>query len=198
MLPSVFLQPTAFISVTYSLLIGRLPPLDPVLPMLPPLAQDMSLLPIDGVPVPSSSGSLEAFISPPNPNEETLRPGVYVWDSIGPEKRRAIPRGNVLLGTAGWKEIDHTAHLWVIWFGEETDPDADTAFPSVIDTITKVLRGSANPAEVNDPLTGDLSLLIDVGERINYDYPPVRAVADQRYLRYDAQFSLPILELFQA
>lgn len=153
---------------------------------------------LDGVPVPSSSGPLEAFISPPNPNEETFRPGVYVWDSLGPETRRAIPRGNVKLGTAGWKQIDHTAHLWVIWFGEETDPDTDTAFPAVIDTITQILRGSPNPAEATDPDTGDWSLLIDVGERINYDYPPVRAVADQRYLRYDAQFSLPILELFQA
>ena len=115
-------------------------------------------------------------------------------------RRNAAPSREATssLGTAGWKEIDHTAHLWVIWFGEETDPDTDTAFPSVIDTITKVLRGSANPAQVYDPLTGDVSLLIDVGERINYDYPPVKAVADQRYLRYDAQFSLPILELFQA
>jgi hypothetical protein len=81
---------------------------------------------LNGVQVPSAAGPLEAFISPPNPNTETINPGVYVWDSIGPEKRRALPRGNVLLGTAGWKDIDHTAHLWVIWFGEETDPDSDT------------------------------------------------------------------------
>lgn len=153
---------------------------------------------LDGVPVPGSAGALEAFISPPNPNEDTVRPGVYVWDSIGPEKRRASPRGDALLGTAGWKDIDHTAHLWVIAFGEETDPDADTSFPSVIDTITQVLRGSPNPAFVADPLTGSASWLVDVGERIDWDYPPVRAVEDQRYLRYDAQVSLPILEMFQA
>ena len=153
---------------------------------------------LDGAPVPGSAGPLEAFIDPPNPNTETQDPGVYVWDSLGPEKRRAIPRGNVHAGTAGWKEIDHVAHLWVIWFGEETDPDSDTAFPSVLDTIRQVLRGADNPAVVTDPDTGDLSYLIDVGERIDQDFPPVRSVADQRYLRYDCQFSLPILELFQA
>ena len=153
---------------------------------------------LDGVPVPSSAGPLQAFIEPPNPLVDTINPGVYVWDSLGPEKRRAMPRGNVLAGTAGWKEIDHTAHLWVIWFGEETDPDSDTAFPSVIDTITQTLRSSADPAVITDPETGLVSYLIDVGEKINTDYPPVKAVADQRYLRYDAQFSLPILELFQA
>ena len=47
-------QPTAFISVTYSLLIGMLPPLEPVLPMLPPFAQELSLLPICGVPLAST------------------------------------------------------------------------------------------------------------------------------------------------
>jgi hypothetical protein len=156
---------------------------------------------MDGTVVPGTAGTIEAFIAPPDPETEPT-PKVYIWGATGKEERQAGPRvpesGD--LAQAGWKEFNHTVDLWLVWFSdEETDaPVMDYAFPAVVDILLKVLRESPDPVMVKDPLTGMDSELLDIGEEIDVEMYPPRAVSDQRTLRYDAKMQLKIMEVFQS
>lgn len=149
------------------------------------------------VPGPANTGTLEAFVTPPDPNYDTT-PAAYIWPTRGTEKRQAFPR-NIGPGTrAGWKQDDHELDIWVAWFGEDTDPYADTAFPSIIDSIMFTLRTSPDPGLVTDPDTGVESWMVGVGENLTWEMAGVRSVEDQRWLRYSALVHCPFAEFFQA
>lgn len=156
---------------------------------------------LNGTPVPGTAGTIEAFIAPPDPETEPT-PKVYIWGATGHEDRQASPRvpesGDVT--QAGWKEFRHTVDLWLVWFSdEETDaPVMDYAFPAVVDILLALLRKSPDPVIAYDPLTGRDSELLDVGEKMDVEMYPPRAVSDQRTLRYDAKIQLSIMEVFQS
>lgn len=155
---------------------------------------DQTMLPLD-------LGVLNAYIQPPNPGDGT-EPGIYIWGSRGNEGRMTVPRakpGN--LATGGQKGIDHNVDTWLVWLGPANDPQQDVLFPAVVDTVMAVLRNTPildGTQYAPDPVTGQLSQLLDVGERMEWEYSPVRAVADQRYLRYDARITVNITEIIQA
>lgn len=157
---------------------------------------------LNGSILPLDLGTLEAFITPPNPNDDAVNPAAYIWGSRGRENRGALPRaqpGN--LSTGAWKFIDHDVSIWLTWFGAADDQFADQQFPTVVDAVCAVLRNTNLLDETQyatDPVTGQQSNLLDVGERMSWDYGPVHATADQRYLRYDAQLVISIQEWFQA
>lgn len=157
---------------------------------------------LNGVILPQSLGTLEAVISPPNPNDDVINPMAYIWGGRGDESRKTVPRAQPRdLATGGHKTIDHDVDIWLVWFGAADDPQADFQFPSVIDAVCAVLRNVPlldQTQSAVDPVTGQQSDLLDVGERLSWEYAPVRAVADQRYFRYDAQISASIQEWFQA
>jgi len=159
---------------------------------------------LNGVTLPGMIGTLEAFITPPDPREDPP-PAAYIWSSRGRESRQSLPRNQTMVqppGTgfaqAAFKTIDHTVDVYVTWFGEATAPDADAAFPQGLDGIMQILRTGPSPLSVTDPATGIQSELVDIGERMNYQLVPMRSVRDQRILRYDCAFTLMILEEFQA
>jgi hypothetical protein len=155
---------------------------------------------LDGLILPGTTGTLAAFITPPDPRDDPP-PAIYLWASRGSERRQALPRGNTpgAGSLAGWKEIDHIVEGYLTWFGEDTDPDADTNFPAVLDAVMFALRTSGqSPLYTSDPLTGLQSDLVDIGERIEYELVPPRSTANQRYLRYDALLTIHVLEFFQA
>lgn len=155
------------------------------------------------LPLPGDIGTLDTYITPFNPNDEAKPPGAYVWGSRGNEVRLSLPRaaeGN--LGSGANKEITHSLDVWLIWFGPNaTDPNADTAFPSVIDAVMARLRNvSLIDADQHavDPITGQESALLTVAENMSYEYGPVRAVLNQRTLRYNALVTCEIVEVIQA
>lgn len=158
---------------------------------------------LDGLPLPRDLGTINAFIAPPNPNTETRDPGCYIWGSHGNESRMTVPRaqaGN--LPSGGNKELVHQVDIWLIWFGDSAESDADTAFPTVIDAVMACLRNTelldAVSMQAVDPITGQLSDLLNIGENMSWEYAPVRATADERYLRYDAQIVCEVVEVIQA
>jgi len=159
---------------------------------------------LDGLPLPRSLGVLSAFISPPNPNVDAMEPCAYIWGSRGVEERLSVPRaqpGN--LSTGGDKTITHQVDIWLVWFGSsEPDDLIDQQFPSVIDAVTACLRNTelldAVTISAVDPMTGQQSDLLAVGEHMSWEYAPVRAVADQRFFRYDAQVTCEVVEVIQA
>lgn len=156
---------------------------------------------LDQVQLPLDLGTLSAFIQPPNPGDGTS-PGVYIWGSRGDESRMTVPRAQPGdLTTGGEKGVQHNVDAWIIWLGPANHPQQDVQFPAVIDTIMAVLRNTPildGTQYCPDPVTGQLSQLLNVGERMNWEYAPVRAVADQRYLRYDARITIEIEEIIQA
>lgn len=157
---------------------------------------------LDGLVIPGTAGNLEAFISPPNPEFEAT-PKAYIWPSTSNENRQSMPRNtgvSSVPGGSAWKELNHLVDVWLVWFSDEASDaqDLDSAFPAVIDAVAWQLRTVPDPAVLTDPMTGRESQLLDVGERMSFEFPPARATLDQRILRYDARIQLEIMEVFQA
>lgn len=152
--------------------------------------------------LPLNLGTLEAFITPPNPNDDTVRAAAYIWGSRAAERRESVPRAQHLnLSTGGWKIDTHSVDIWLTWFGAADSQYVDQEFPSIIDAVCMVLRNTPildQTQFATDPVTGQRSNLLDVGENLSWEYGPVRATADQRYLRFDAQIVCEIEEYFQA
>ena len=156
---------------------------------------------LDNQVMPLNVGNLMAYIAPPNPREDP-RPAAYIWGSRGDEKRLTVPRaqhGN--LATGGDKDTTHRVDIWLTWFGPADSPDVDLQFPGIIDAVMAVLRNVEMLDQTQyayDPVTGVRSQLLNVGENMTHEYGPVRATADQRYLRYDANINVELIEIFQA
>jgi hypothetical protein len=156
---------------------------------------------ISGILMPGTAGQLRAYITPPDPNTEAEIPTAYVWPSDGdesrdPSKGGTVPRNTGIGTPSGYKAFEHRLDVYVVWFGQDDDPDSDTLFPGIMDAIMLVLRTSPDPAVAQDPYTEQLTTLIDVGENMSYRIT-IRALDDQRYNRYDGLISLQLLEIMQ-
>lgn len=148
-------------------------------------------------------GLLEAFIAPPNPNTEARDPAAYIWGSRGTETRLTVPRAQPgVLASGGNKTIVHEVDIWLVWFGQADVANVDTQFPAVIDAVCACLRNTklldAVTIQAVDPVTGQVSDLLNIGEALNWEYAPVKVTADQRYLRYDALITCEVVEIIQA
>jgi hypothetical protein len=172
---------------------------------------------LDQLPWPSTMGGvapLNCYITPPNPNVQSEVPTAYVWMARGRESRdtdrlRAgtIPRAATPGGASGTKAVDHTVPVYLVWMMSIDDPDVDNLFPGMIWQVMSALRGSiatpgpggqvSDPALLTDPWTGEQSWLIDLGEDMSYD-SDLRALEDQRYLRYDAVIDCTVIEVIAA
>lgn len=166
---------------------------------------------LNGLIMPGQAGQLAAFITPLDPDEDTAIPRAFIWPSDGDESRDPAKGGTVprnpgfnstvttleqLMSQSGYKAFEHRLDVYMTWNGQDDDPDADTWFPGMVDAVMLTLRTSPDPATAQDPYTGQLTTLIDVGENMSYRIT-LRALADQRYNRYDALISLELLELMQ-
>lgn len=157
---------------------------------------------LNGLALPGGVENLVAYITPPDPNVEAEYPTAYVWPSNGLESRDSSIGGTVPRNTgpgtpSGWKNIQHEMHVWVVYFGQDDDPTADTTFPGIVDTIMYTLRTSPERPLVVDPNTGQQTWLLDIGEKLTYQID-LRALADQAYNRYDALITVPVIEILQA
>jgi hypothetical protein len=159
---------------------------------------------INGLPLYGGIPPLTAYITPPDPNDEADIPTAYVWPSRGDESRDnsgaaagTVPRNTGPGTPSGWKSDVHAMDVWLVFFGQDDDPNSDTLFPMIVDTVMKAFRTSKNPILAVDPYTEEQSWLIDVGEKMSYQID-LRSLSDQSYNRYDGQISLTVTELFQA
>jgi hypothetical protein len=168
---------------------------------------------IDQLAMPGGAPPLNVFVTPPPGYDNPLAaPTAYVWPPSGeenrsPERGGTVPRAlvkpqwpqgaGVPTPNCGFKAIDHQIHIYVIWDQANDDEQADSWFPGMMDAIAWQLRVSADPVVITDSYDGTVSSLIDVGETMPYQIT-IRFLEDQRYLRYDGLFALPILELLQS
>lgn len=146
---------------------------------------------------------LASQITPPDPNVEANIPQAYVWPSRGKENRDprrggTIPRATGPNSPSGLKTQTHRLDVYVVWWGQDDDPDSDSLFPGMVDWIMETLRLAPDTTPVLlDPWTNRESYLIDIGEDMNYELT-VRATADERFNRYDALITCVISEVFAA
>jgi hypothetical protein len=153
---------------------------------------------INGAELPLGLGVLQAFITPPDPGE-SLDPTIYIWGSVAHEKRQTMPRhqpGNYSSG--GFKWIDHTLDLWLVFCAYADDNGVDSQFPAAIDAVMAILRDTQMQVPVFDPVTGMKSTIEMIGESMTWDYAPVHSLEDQRMLRYTARITVDVKELIQA
>ena len=160
---------------------------------------------LNGLAMPFPTVELAAYITPPDPNVETvLTPTLYVLTADGPEKRLTMSRNTGPGTTAGEKTLTHTLKLHLIWMIASTSPtapgaaDPDLLFSGVLEGIMQALRTSPAPVLITDPWTGQQTELVDTGENMSYEYLPRHSTKSQRMLRYDALITLPLLELIEA
>lgn len=164
---------------------------------------------LDGLNLPLGMGNLTAVIQPPADGENLTGDGssavAYIWSSAGDESRRnagTVPRaqhGN--LASGGNKTLEHRCNIWLVWFGDQEASNVDVAFPGIIDFVMGVLRNVEMldvTQHAHDPINGQLSNLLNVGENMSWEYGPVRATTQQRYLRYDALINVEVIEIIQA
>jgi hypothetical protein len=153
---------------------------------------------LDGVQLPLGLGTLSAFITPPDPGEG-LDPMIYIWGSVAHEKRQSMPRHQPgQYSTGGFKWIDHTVDLWLVFCAYVDDNQVDSQFPVVIDAVMAILRDTQIQDKVFDPVTGMQSTVEMIGETMTWDYAPVHSLEDQRMLRYTARLTVDVKELIQA
>ena len=123
----------------------------------------------------ASPGPIEALITPYDPDESGAA-RIYVWPASGPESRLAWPRNTGPGTPAGWKQTRHSILLYLVWFdSQDTDLNIDINFPALIDFVMFTLRTTTDPAPVTDPLTGNPSWLLDIGENMTYEYVTPRS-----------------------
>lgn len=170
-----------------------------------PIASTLSYLKslLNGIAMPGGLPNMACYITPPDPNVEANIPTSYVWDadfdeSRNPDQGGTIPR-NTGPGTAsGFKAIEHSLEVFIVFFQANDAPDADSLFPGIVDAVMFTLRTSLDPSDVlTDPYTGQQSTLYDVGE-IQRGRITISATANQAYDRYDSLITLTLHELIQA
>lgn len=158
---------------------------------------------LNGLPMPGDNvPALAAYITPPDPDTETQIPTAYVWPGDGDEDRNGSRAGTVPRNTgpgtySGFKGLEHSLSVYVVWFAADDQPDIDSQFPGIVDAVMFAFRTSADPATAVDPYTSQETTLIDVGEKMTYRIE-LRSLVNQAYNRYDALVGLTVLEVIQA
>ena len=156
---------------------------------------------LDQLPMPGGAPNMAAYITPPDPNVEGEIPTAYVWPTDGMESREnpgTIPRNTGPGTPSGFKPINHSIDVYVVYFGADDDPQADSLFPGIVDAVMFALRTSKDSVTLTDPYNPNVqSTLYNLGEQMHFQLV-ISAVSDQAFNRYDCLIRCPVLELIQA
>lgn len=130
----------------------------------------------------------QAWVLPPPVTQPADNPQIYVWGGRSDENRMTLPRFQ------GQKRVAHTVSLWIQWVSDSA-PENVQQFPVFMDTIRLLLRSLPIPAQLTDPTTGEISTLLNLGERIIEEYGVPIALQSQGLLLHTAAMSLPVAEI---
>ena len=166
-------------------------------------AQQHLLSLLTDYPLPQDIGVLRTYIMPLNPNADAAAdPQAFIWGGTGDEARLTVPRaepGN--LASGGDKQLIHQIDIYLVMFLADDDADNGTDGPAMVDAVMALLRNTAlldATQHAKDPITGQLSNLLNIGENMSYQQGTLRALADQRMLRFDALVTCEVIEIIQA
>ncbi|MER6350669.1 hypothetical protein ABT186_02135 [Streptomyces sp. NPDC001634] len=147
---------------------------------------------LDGLPIPGSTQTLEAYITPPTV-DELDNPKAYVWGGRLRGTRQSMPRGQ------GFKRLNWNVDVWLTYETNPDGPSVDQEFPLIVDAVmNKVWTTPMNDTFITDPTTGVKSQILAIGEDFDFEYPPERVPATLRMLYYTARLGLNVYEAVQA
>jgi hypothetical protein len=146
---------------------------------------------LDGLAIPGSSQTLEAYITPPTV-DELDNPKAYVWGGRLRGTRQSMPRGQ------GFKRLNWSVDVWLTYETNPDSPTVDEEFPLIVDAVmNKVWTTPLNDTFITDPTTGVRSQILAIGEDFDFEYPPERVPATLRMLYYTARLGLNVYEAVQ-
>jgi hypothetical protein len=156
---------------------------------------------LDQTPMPLGLSPMAAYITPPNPGVAEV-PTLYIWDAEGEERRESMPRakpGAAFLTTGAFKFLEHKLEMYVTMVDYSDDIAVDSNFPACVDAVLAVLRNTLMPVlNLPDPVTGLLSDITAIGERMRWRQGVPRSLNDQRMLWYVCWLQVDVLEKIQA
>jgi hypothetical protein len=183
---------------------------------------------IKGIKSPYANEPINVFIEGPVPGHlDITSPIVYVRAAGWRNYRDSLPRGNpgqargtFVQGSAGWKVRRYRATLTVYValtnptppppadprfplsdparYGKRTTTNRNLAMSTVQALIEHALMTTKMPEKIQDPSTGYLSTVMDVGESLTWSVPVAATLADQALMRYLSEATLDLVEMFNA
>ena len=150
---------------------------------------------INNLQVPTIAKPIEAFITPPTV-QEIDGPKAYIWGGRNRGRRQTMPRG--IAPAAGFKRLDWTIDIYLVYETTPDDPNIDQEFPLIIDAVLAKLWTTTMPQIITDPTTGQVSQIQAIGEEWDLEYPPERTPATLRMIWYSSRISMNVLEIVQA
>lgn len=147
---------------------------------------------LDGLAIPGTTQTLEAYITPPTV-DELDNPKAYVLGAHLRGTRQTMPRG------LGFKKLTWLVDVFLSYETNPDSPTVDQEFALVVDAVmTKVWTTPMNNVFITDPTTGLRSQILAIGEDFELEYPPERVPATLRMLYYTARLGLTVYEAVQA
>lgn len=120
----------------------------------------------------------------------SIQPLIFIWGSTLPERRLTLGR------PYGFKKVMHRIEINVHYAQEIDDPDADSKFPVILETVQAALRTVPLPVTLTDNITGQVSQVDSIGDTFDTRYPWVHSLEDQRMLAYATQIIATVEEMF--
>lgn len=148
-------------------------------------------------------GAITAFVQPPQVGDFST-PEVHIWPLRVHGKRWTMSRGKMgadLLPiplSGGQRRNTFDLALYVKCAIDTQGPNADAAFPTLIDIILRKLFSIPIVVVIIDPdIAGLTSSLMDIGENYEIEFAPAHFLTDQGLVGADALITLPLIENFQ-
>lgn len=149
--------------------------------------QDYIASECDGLASPVFDTSI-ALVQPPPFIQLSPIPVVYIWGGKLDEDRMTLPR------LRGQKRVAWTIRGWVQWVGDNSIED-QRRFPAFLDALRDHLRAVVIPETLTDPYSGQVSKLLNLGERIIIEYGTPTATSATGMLLHTAAMQLPCAEI---
>jgi hypothetical protein len=152
---------------------------------------------LDGLPIPGTTQTLEAFITPPTVSDLN-NPMAFVWGARLSVNRQTAPRG------PGFKTLKWIVDVYLAYETNPNSPTVDIEFPSIIDavmaktwvaTMPTYIDSNGVPIQQEEPGS---SQMLSIGESHELEYPPERTPATLRTLYFGARIGFDVLEVVQA
>lgn len=142
---------------------------------------------------------LEVYITPPT-YEDIDRPKAYVWGGRARGKRQTMPRntsGLLVDGKSGFKTIDWTMDIYLLYETTPDGPYADQEFPVIVDAVMTKFWTTPLNVYITDPITGVVSQVTSIGEEWDFEMMPERTPNTLRMVLYTCRISMTVTEQVQ-
>ena len=117
---------------------------------------------------------LEAVIQPPVLADIADHPYAFIWAGRAHEARQTAPRAvrqsSGAVNPGGYQKMNWKTDVRLYTVMNQDDPNIELAFPALIDVTVRWLNTTQIPTIITDPVTGQESQILTMGEILDLDY----------------------------